>query len=155
MNRFSRLAVAFAISAVQLPSVAGASELPTRKPGMWVIASEDNAFANWVTCIESGNDDFVNSDIWTGYRKECKGISITRTAVGQRLTADCDDGMGGNVKLGLDFAGDFQTAYVLQSKTEFAGLNGQLKQQIFTIEARYAGECPADLAPGKKKMGRP
>lgn len=122
---------------------------------MWIIKSADNPFANWTTCVGADEDSFIETDVWDDYKDECRNASLTETAKGQRLVADCETGSMGKVKLAVDFSGNFQSAYGFRSTTEFKGLGGGVEQQTFTIEANYGGECPADLPPGKKKMARP
>ena len=150
----SRLAAPLAILALLPFGVALASDLPSRKAGLWVVKSQDNAFANWSACIDDSKDDFVNSDVWSDFGKECKLTSITKTAEGQTLLSECVMASTGKVKLRVDFSGDFQSEYRFQSTTEFTGADGKAERQSFSIQATYAGQCPAGLKPGQKKMAR-
>ena len=154
MSRFLRYAAYFLGLAV-LPSIAtAASEPPPRKAGLWVVTSKDNPFANWSACVGNSNDNVIDSDIWDNFAKECQVAHTEKTADGQTVFAYCESGLTGKVKLLVEFSGDFQKDYHLESTTVFTGKTGQEEGQTFTIDGHYAGACPADLPVGKKKMAR-
>lgn len=153
LNKHSRRAACLAITALLLPAAGSASDLPLRKPGLWIVTSKDNPFANWSACVDDSKDNFINTDIWTNFSAECEVRHREKTAQRVTLFAYCESGLTGKVKLLLEFSGDFQSHYHLESTTAFAGKDGE-EGQSFTIDARYGGECPTGMLPGQKKMAR-
>lgn len=153
MKHMSRCA-ALTIMALLPAGIAAASDLPSRKAGLWVITSKDNPFANWSACVGDSKDNFIDTDVWDNFASECQVAHTEKTADGQTVFAYCESGLTGKVKLLVEFSGDFQKEYRFQSTTVFTGKTGQEEGQTFTVHAHYAGECPADLSVGKKKMAR-
>ncbi|WP_421359137.1 DUF3617 domain-containing protein [Agrobacterium rosae] len=153
LNRLLRRAAHLLILMLLPCGMAVASDLPSRKAGLWIITSKDNPFANWSACIDDRLDNFINSDVWSDFEQECESVSINKTMKGQKLTAMCKHGSPNEVALIVEFSGDFQSRYQFRSTTKNAERMDE-EGQTFTVDGNYAGECPADLPPGKKTMTR-
>ncbi len=155
MKKFTQFSTHLAIATLLPLAAVAAQDFPARKAGLWEIKSKDNPFANWTTCIGAGKDNFVDSDVWTDFGKECKVVTSKKNGAGQTLVANCEAAGTGKVKLTVDYSGNFESAYSFKSISEFKDSGGNITRQVFNVKATYRGECPADLGPGKKKMQRP
>lgn len=155
LNKIARFTTTVAVFTMLPLAAVAAEDLPARKAGLWEITSTDNPFGNWITCIGKGKDNFVESDVWSDFEKECKVVSSKKTGAVQTLVANCEAAGTGKVKLNVEFSGDFEKQYSFKSMTEFKDTTGNLTQQIFNVKADYGGECPASLVPGQKQMKRP
>lgn len=136
-----------------MTSMACASDMPSRAPGLWVVTSEDNPHANWSMCVDDSKSDFVDTDVWKNFGKECKVTAFQKDGSKHSLDAACDLGDGTQAKMQLSFSGDFRRSYRFQSVTSFAVGNEAMSQTVMA-EAVFAGQCPAELKPGMKKMQR-
>ena len=154
LHRILRLIAHAAVVTALSLGAASATEVPARKSGLWIVKSQDNAFANWKMCVNDKNNTFLNSDVWSNFKKECKVRSLTGNGNGYTLISNCNSSLTGDVRLIVDFSGDFRTAYTFKSNTETMGLSQQVDRQTITVSASFAGECPAGMRPGMKRMGR-
>lgn len=46
-------------------------QLPQRKAGLWVVTSEDNAFADRKRCVDDTRYNLLDSDVWSDFGDEC------------------------------------------------------------------------------------
>ena len=141
-----------AVSLFIAPTVL-AADVPSRAPGLWTLTSKDNPFADWSMCVDDSHGHFIDSDVWSDFEKECKVTTSSFDGSHGAIKADCELGGTGDVKLALTYSGDFQKSYRFESVTGFKAAGEQVSQTI-RAEVKFAGQCPAELRPGMKKMTR-
>ncbi len=134
-------------------SAAIAADFPTRATGLWILKSPDNPFADWSLCVDDSKGHFVDSDVWSDFTTECTVVTSRWDGDQGALEADCALRGTGDVKLTLTYSGDFEKSYRFQSVTSFK-VAGDQTSQTNTAEVTFAGQCPAELRPGMKKMTR-
>lgn len=81
----------------------------------------------------------------------CSKNAVTKIADGYQIDSECTaNGMTATSKGTV--TGDFASAYKIEMATKMGGPNvpAAAQQEIKTvIDAKYLGECPADLKPGQ------
>lgn len=83
--------------------------------------------------------------------QNCSKNSVTKTATGYDIAMECTAN-GMTVASNGTVSGDLTSAYKVEMKTKMGGANlpAAAQQEIKTIiDAKYLGDCPADLKPGQ------
>lgn len=148
-----RFLAGIAVVSLPIAPAALAADFPGRKPGLWILTSKDNPFADWSMCVGDSKNHFIDSDVWSDFDKECEVMTSSWNGNEGALEAGCELSGTGNVKMALTYAGDFQKSYRFESITSFKAAGEQVSQTI-RAEVKFAGQCPVELRPGMKKMTR-
>lgn len=90
-----------------------------------------------------------------GAGQTCAKNSVTKVAAGYEIDSECTiQGMTATSKGSL--TGDFSSAYKIEMATKMSGPNlpAAAQQEVKTvIDAKYLGDCPADMKPGQSQTG--
>ncbi len=151
---FTRALAGAAFASVVLISPATAEDIPARTTGLWVLKSEDNPFADWSICIDEFRNDFIDTDVWDNFANECEVTASSTDGSSGKIEATCRLPDNTQAKLDLTFSGDFKTGYSFESVTEFLDSAGKTNTLHAGAKVKFAGQCPAELKPGMKKMTR-
>jgi len=151
---FTRALIGAALASVALISPACADDIPARTTGLWVLKSEDNPFANWSMCIDETRNDFIDTDVWNNFADECEVTASNTSGSSGKIEATCKLTEKSDAKLQLTFSGDFKSDYSFESVTSFVDAAGKMNTLHASAKVTHAGECPAELKPGMKKMTR-
>jgi hypothetical protein len=143
-----------ALLSVCIISPAAANDIPPRTAGLWLLKSQDNPFADWSICINETRNDFIDTDVWDNFANECEVTSSNTKGSSGKIEATCKLTDKTDAKLQLTFSGDFKSGYGFESVTEFVDAAGKKDTIEVSAKVTYAGECPAELKPGMKKMTR-
>jgi hypothetical protein len=135
-------------------TAAAADDYPPRKPGLWEVAVH-NASLPQVTmkmCIDAETDQLFHKFSGDIRSKHCSKNDIK--TVGNVVTSENDCVLGGtkvNSVAVATYTGD--SAYHVDIKTHFDP--PKLGQSDVTVsqDAKWVGECPADMKPGDFDMG--
>lgn len=137
--------IALPLSTVHASASAEPAQRLQRASGLWKVTPSTSPFS-WEICVDQAKDRLVDDDLWADFEKECKIISQSGKGDGYRFSASCPD-----AKLSGAFTGDLGKSYTLTADTSFER-NGQSETQHHVINGSLQGACPADMAPGVKKM---
>ena len=151
---FTRALVGAALTSAVLISPATAMDIPARAAGLWILKSQDNPFADWSICIDETKNDFIDTDVWNNFADECEVTASNIQGSSGKIEATCELTEKSGAQLELTFSGDFKSGYSFESVTEFVDAAGKTEKLHVGAEVTYAGECPAELKPGMKKMTR-
>ena len=116
-----------------------------RASGLWKVTPTTSPHS-WEICVDQGKDRLIDDDLWANFETECQIESQSRDGDSYRVQASCPD-----ARLAASFKGDLARAYTLSADTSFE-LRGKTEVQHTELKATFEGACPADLAPGAKKM---
>lgn len=132
--------------AVTIPAAAAEpAQRLQRASGLWKITPATSPFS-WEICVDHDKDRLIDDDLWADFEKECTLESHSGKGDGYSFTSSCPD-----AKLAGKFSGDLSKAYRLTADVTMT-LNGKTEVQHHELNATFEGACPADLAPGVKKM---
>lgn len=149
---FKRALVGAALVSVFLISPAAAKDIPARQAGLWTLKAEDNPFADWSMCISETRNDFLDTDVWDNFANECKVTAASTSGSSGKIEATCKLSETTDATLQVTFSGDFKTGYSFESVTRFVNALGKSNTLHADAKVTYAGNCPAELKPGMKKM---
>ncbi len=137
-----------------LSAAANATDLPKRQSGLWTFDSPDNSFVNGSLCVDDTNTNFMSTDVWSDFEHECEITrSVTDRSNGE-LTLTCRTATTGETKLAVTYDGDFQSRYRYAFVASFTGVDGKDERISSIVEATFQGQCPADMKPGMRTLGR-
>ncbi len=144
-----RLIGAASILALACALQAQASELPSRKPGLWKVKTSvvnSNAPTRVIKqCIDAATDQMLQSSAGAFSAEACPKRAVSRSSDGMTIDSTCTVG-GKPATAHAVVTGSFDDAYtmtVTSKAEEFPG--GQL---TMTIEAEWLGPCAADQKSG-------
>lgn len=133
------------LSALPLIASAEPAQRQQRASGLWKVTPATSPFS-WEICVDQQKDRLIDDDLWAGFETECSIKSQSRQGDTYRFDASCKDAtLSGSV------TGDLAKAYSISADTTFS-VNGKPEGQHHVIQAERSGDCPADMAPGSKKM---
>ena len=116
-----------------------------RASGLWKVTPSTSPHS-WEICVDHAKDRLIDDDLWADFETECKIASQSRDGDSYRVQASCPD-----AELAATFKGDLERAYTWSADTSFE-VKGKSETQHTELKATFEGACPADLAPGAKKM---
>lgn len=140
-----RIAAVLLITVLPLASAADPAQRLQRSSGLWKVMPTTSPFS-WEICVDQAKDRLIDDDLWGHFEQECKIESQSGLGDGYSFNSTCPD-----AKLTGSFKGDLTKSYTLTADT-FFDLNGKTEVQHHVIIGTFQGACPADMAPGVKKM---
>lgn len=132
-------------------TIAGADELPTRKPGLWemkvVKVGSQVPEMTMQHCTDATADkDMVNS-MSPLAKRVCTRHDVRKTATGYVTDSVCTLA-GVSMTSHSEITGDFNSAYTVMTKTHFDKGADQLRDSTTRIEAKWLGDCKPGQTPG-------
>lgn len=140
-----RIVAGLLITVLPLASAADPAQRLQRSSGLWKVMPTTSPFS-WEICVDQAKDRLIDDDLWAHFEQECKIESQSSLGDGYSFNSICPD-----AKLTGSFKGDLAKSYTLTADT-FSDLNGKTEVQHHVITGTFQGACPADMAPGVKKM---
>lgn len=116
-----------------------------RATGLWKVTPTTSPFS-WEICVDHDRDRLIDDDLWTDFEQECRIESHSRDGGSYAFQSSCP-----GARLAGHFKGDLVKTYTLSSDTSME-LNGKTEVQHLELVGVFQGACPAELAPGAKKM---
>ena len=144
------VSIAFA-GAVPFVGTAAADELPPRKPGLWEIQSSMQGLSQKMPsakqCVDASTDLEMRNLAQTGPGSACSKQETKK--VGDTYVTDAVCNMGGSTITSHSVAsGDFASGYHVEATSKMdPPMMGRGSTNVI-VDAKYLGECPADLKPG-------
>jgi hypothetical protein len=137
-------------------SQAAADEKVTikRKPGLWevsVSADGKSLPGSMKQCADEATDAQM-MQMAQGQSESCKMGELRKIDSGYEFSSECKMGPSTITSQGV-FKGDFETSYtgeVVTKMTPPVFGRGEAKS---TIQAKWLGDCPADMKPGDMQTG--
>ncbi|MCQ1854611.1 hypothetical protein [Neorhizobium galegae] len=105
-------------------------------------------------CVDDTHTNFIETDIWSNFAQECVTFNSVGNLRPREIKAHCHSSMTGKVKLSVTYDGDFESSYHFVSVSSFEGADGKADQLISTVEAVFQGQCPGNMKPGTRTLGR-
>lgn len=135
-------------------TAAAADDYPPRKPGLWEVSVHNPAIPDVTTkmCIDAATDQLFHQFSNNVRSKHCSKNDIKVT--GSTVTADSDCTMGGTkvtTTATTTYTGD--SAYHVDIKSHFDPPKLGQSDVTITQDAKWTGDCPADMKPGDFDMG--
>ena len=127
------------------PTTAGATELPTRKPGLWEIRMTEAASKVPGMTMQQCTDETTDKDMLSTFsptaKEVCSKNDVQRTASGYVADAICSvNGM--SMTSHSDITGDFNSAYTVKVTSQAGSApSGVPRETAMTIEAKWLGPC--------------
>lgn len=132
-------------------------EVPKRKPGLWkqtMLVEGVDVLQTVKLCLDEASDPKLAWWGQQGFKQACSKNDVERQPDGSwKFSSSCE---GAGVKTTNDgvAVGDFSSRYQLRAESTTTGapipqLNGS---RTITIDAEWAGECPAGMGPGDMDM---
>lgn len=151
---FLRLALAAAAAAALSTAARADDTLPHRKAGLWEVSMQvagmpapPGAMSSR-HCIDEKTDEAAMRRGLSGSKDgECRQTSLRRSAGAVEVQADCTSAEG-RTHVVARMSGDFQSSYKVDNHVTFDPPRHGMKEADMTLEAKYAGACPADMKPG-------
>jgi hypothetical protein len=148
MGRFG--GTALLVLAGALPATA--TELPTRKAGLWEVKmsfeNRNGASPAIQQCIDAATDQKMQSVAGPLAEAACSKRDVQKSANGFTIDSACTFS-GKRRTVHSVIAGSFDSAYTMTVTSEGDGLPGG----PMTIAAKWLGPCAADQKPGDMIMG--
>jgi hypothetical protein len=134
-------------------TVAGAAELPQRKPGLWVITSKsaDGSAFESKACLDAKTNAAYDHFNLTAGAEKCSKKDVTQA--GSRTTIDSVCSMGGHTVTShsvISWSGD--AAYHIDSTGHWDPPMMGKADTTSSQDAKWTGACPADMKPGDMVM---
>jgi hypothetical protein len=126
-----------------------ATELPSRKPGLWqVTTSIENSSAPARViqqCIDAGTDQMLQSSAGPFAPAACPGREVKSAADSVTIDSTCT--VAGKTATAHAVAtGSFDSAYTMTVTSQSEEIPGG--KMVMTMEAKWLGACAADQKPG-------
>ena len=134
---------------------AHADDYPPRKAGLWEVAVHNPAPVPDATirmCIDPDTDQMFHKFSGDVRAKHCSKSEVKVT--GSTVNADSICKMGGTTmttNLTTTYTGD--SAYHVDIKSHFDPPKAGQSDVTITQDAKWMGDCPADMKPGDLDMG--
>lgn len=149
----------FAIAVVALVATgadtAAAQNLPARKGGLWEMRMEMQGMPGGMGsqhCVDPKNDaDMQRRAMQGDPDQRCTQKSMKTIAGGFEVEMECNSAEG-KAHMTSRATGDFNSAYIIDSKVRFEPPRHGMREATMKVQARHAGACPAGLAPGQVRM---
>lgn len=136
----------FALLAAWPPAAVAADDFPKRQAGLWVFDSPGNRLVKGALCVDDTHTNFVETDIWSNFARECVISDSVGKLTSQEIEANCQSSMTGKVKLTVTYDGDFTSRYHLISISLFEKVDGKDDQLILTVDAAIAEQREPEVA---------
>jgi hypothetical protein len=151
---FMRLIAATSILVLIGTMPAPATELPSRKPGLWQVKTSienSNAPVRVIQqCIDATTDQMMQSSAGPFSPAACPRRDV-QTSVNS-ITIDSTCTVGGKPATAHSVVtGSFDSAYTMTVSSQSEDIAGG--KMIMTMEAKWLGPCTADQKPGDIVMG--
>jgi len=126
-----------------------ATELPSRKPGLWqVTTSIENSSAPARVirqCIDAGTDQMLQSNAGPFAPAACPAREVRSAANSVTIDSTCT--VAGKTATAHAVAtGSFDSAYTMTVTSQSEEIPGG--KMVMTMEAKWLGACAADQKPG-------
>ncbi len=120
-----------------------------RASGLWKILITDTPLfpAGWYFCALHEKDNLIHTDLWRDFDKECDDTGSSYRNGIYYLNASCEGGF----EMKGELSGNLTTAYSFKGTASYVHEN-ERHTDYYALTGKYAGECPADLSPGSKRM---
>jgi hypothetical protein len=153
MRTLAAIAILSAIG-FAAPAAADDLNLPSRKPGLWVIEMSRATGAPMMTtklCLDASSDKALMEKAMAMAGGDCQKTSISRN--GDTITTDAICKMGPmTIKSRTVISGDFQSSYTIDSVSDTTGGVAAMPKHSETKQiATWSGDC-GDLKPGDMQM---
>jgi hypothetical protein len=148
--------VAAAAALVPAASTAQPAGPPTRKAGWWEMTMAMSAPVpmrqKMSMCVDAASEKASGAFATMNQRGNCTTGPVTRTPSGWAFSSTCKQGSMTMTTSGVA-SGDFNSAYKVDSTTRMnPAPMPQMAESKMTIEAKWAGPCPAGRKPGDMVM---
>jgi hypothetical protein len=135
-------------------SSAFAAELPSRKPGLWLVKTRienSNALVREVQqCIDAATDQMTQSSAGPFAATACPERAVQRSENSLVIDSSCTVG-GKPAAAHADVTGSFDSAYIMTVTAQSGDLpDGKM---IMTMQGKWLGPCAANQKPGDIVMG--
>jgi hypothetical protein len=134
--------------------MAGAAELPTRKPGLWQMTLIMDGAGKPVPTMEQCTDPETDALMMTnvsGQKGRCTEPEISSNGGTITIVSSCAL-PGSSSKTRAVITGDFNSAYKVEVATETRGsmpaAADRVQQTRMTLDAKWAGPCKPGQRPG-------
>lgn len=150
-----RVTFVMTVALVSISATAAAAEdYPPRKPGLWEVSVHNPSIPDVTTklCIDAATDQLFHQFSNNVRSQHCSKNDIKVS--GSTVTADSDCTLGGTKVTTTSittFTGD--SAYHVDVKSHFDPPKLGQSDVTITQDAKWTGECPADMKPGDFDMG--
>lgn len=139
-------------------AIASADAAPAPKAGLWEMKISAAGVPQAQTTKVCVGEPAPGTNPFTpppGAGQTCAKNAVTKVAAGYEIDSECTiNGMTATSKGSV--TGDFASAYKIEMATKMSGANlpAAAQQEVKTvIDAKYLGDCPADLKPGQAQTG--
>jgi len=137
-------------------SQASADEKVTmkRKPGLWEVSvsAEGKSLPGAMKQCADETTDAQMMQMAQGQSESCKMGALTKINSGYEFSSECQMGSSKISSKGV-FKGDFETSYTGEVVTKIDPPVFGRGEAKSTIQAKWLGECPADMKPGDMQTG--
>lgn len=128
-------------------------EVPKRKPGLWkqtMLVEGIDVIQTVQLCIDAASDSKLAWWGQQGFKQACSKNEVVRQPDGSWKFSSVCSGAGVKTTNDGSAVGDFSSKYQLRADSTTSGapvpeMNGS---RSITIDAVWAGECPAGMKPG-------
>lgn len=150
-------AVAAAVASLFTTAVWAQDTAPRRKPGLWEIVTEmpggrPGMGMQYQQCLGSDPDSqSLQKALADGPDSKCTTRNTRTTPNSYETDFSCTDARGrteGRFKL----SGDFERGYTMDNQMRFDPPRNGRTEAAIKMQARWTGECPADMRPGETRM---
>lgn len=132
-------------------TVAGADELPARKPGLWemkiVKVGSQLPEMTMQHCTDATTDKDMANSVSPLAKQICTKQDVQKTATGYVTDSVCTVA-GVSMTSHSEITGDFNSAYTVMTKSHLDKGPDQLRDTTSKIEAKWLGDCKPDQKPG-------
>jgi hypothetical protein len=135
---------------IMQPLAASASELPTRKPGLWEVKTSigGNARAlNVQQCIDAATDQMLQSNAGPFAASSCPEREVKRQDASITIDSRCTI-KGKPASAHAIITGNLDSAYSMTVTSE----GGDLAAASMTVDGKWLGACAAGQQPGDVMM---
>jgi len=133
---------------------AQATELPSRKAGLWQVKTtigDNTAAARSIQqCIDASTDQMLQSNAGPFSAAACPQRNVQTSADATTIDSTCMIG-GKPATAHAVVTGSFEAAYTMTVTSQSKELPGG--KMVMTMEAKWLGPCAADQKPGDLVMG--
>lgn len=128
--------------------------LPRRKPGLWEVTMQMPGMPGGgmpsSQCVDEKTDEAMQKKALSGGERgeqNCKPASVKRSGNTVDIVADCTSAEGKS-HIVSHYTGDMTGSYGGETVITFDPPRQGRSEVRMSMQARYAGACPADMKPG-------
>lgn len=149
MTNFARAFLALLPGTLLAVSAAGATELPTRKAGLWEMTMLREGATAGLPAMQHCTDATIDKEMTTivgNIQEQCSRKDITK--VGDTIVIDSVCSFGGMKSTAhSEITGDFNSAYSVKVTTNIEG-GPRPGASTMTIQAKWLSPCLSNQRPG-------